>query len=323
MTPQYLDAEERYKQAATPEARLQALEEMAALIPKHKGTEKLQAEIRKKVSQAKKDQEKKRPAARHDPSVIPREGAGRVVLLGPPNSGKSSLLGALTNAEPEVAPYPFTTRLPELGMAPWKDIQFQFVDLPAVSREFMEPWVFAVARTADLALILADHSAPSVLEDVEETEKILQEHKIYTSPPSDDEFVRGAVAVPSILVVNKVDLPGGPENAAVVADVFGGRYQTLSVSSEMSLGLEELMDLVFKKMQIVRVYSKAPGKPADMQSPYTLRVGSTLPDFCGMVHKDFAENLKFARIWGAEKFDGQRVNRDYELCDGDVVELHI
>ncbi|MBP7864807.1 MAG: 50S ribosome-binding GTPase [Acidobacteria bacterium] len=321
LTPQYLDAEEQYKRAATAEEKRAALEEMYALLPKHKGTEKLQAEIKKKLSQLKKDQESAKGPQRHDPTAIPREGAGRVVLVGPPNAGKSALLRALSSAEPEVAPYAFTTRLPEQGMAPWEDIQVQVLDLPAVSREFMENWVPAVIRTGDLALLVADPSSPGVLEEIEEVETILREHKVWLSR-CDGELPRGGIVVRALLVVNKIDL-AGPESAQVVGEFFGDRYPVLAVSAEGGDGVGELRAAIVRELNIVRVYTKIPGKPFVKEKPYALRRGSDLMDLCAMVHKDFSEKLSFARIWGTHKYEGQRVNRDYVLEDGDVVELHL
>ncbi len=322
LTPQYLDAEERYKKAATPEEKQQALEDMYALLPKHKGTEKLQAELKKKLSQLKKDAEGKKGPQRHDPTAIPREGAARVVLVGPPNAGKSALLKAMSKACPEVAPYAFTTRQPEQGMAPWEDVHFQLVDLPAVSREYMETWVPALIRTADLALLVVDPSRPEVLDDIGEVEEILRESKIYLEVPAPG-LLRGEMHIPALLVVNKADLPGVVEGADVVRDLFGDRYEILVVSAEGGEGLAELGGRIFRKLGLVRVYTKIPGKPFVKERPYTLRHGETLDELCALVHKDFAEKLAFARIWSEHKFDGQRVNRDHVMEDGDVVELHL
>lgn len=321
LTPQYLDAEERYKRASSPEERLSALEEMYALLPKHKGTEKLQAELKKKISAAKIDIHQQKSPKRHDPSSIPREGAGRLVLAGPTNGGKSSLLQALTNAQPEIGDWTFTTRLPEQGMVPWEDIQFQLIDLPAISREYMESWVMNVVRSTGLLLLVFDHSSPGVLEEIEETEALLRENKIYLTPP-EEEMLRGGLVLPALLLLNKMDLPGGPANAGVIKEFFGSRYEILPVSARDGQGLEQLKLRFFEMLSLVRVYSKLPGKPPDTGKPFVLKKGSTLEDFCGLVHHDFVEQLKFARVWGSETFDGQRVNRDYTLIDRDVIELH-
>jgi len=193
LTPMYHDAEQRFKQASTPEEKFAALQDMMAQIPKHKGTEKLQAEIKRKLSQVRKEIQKTGKAAkRQDPSNIPREGAGRIVLVGPPNSGKSAILKAMTNAEPEVAPWEFTTRMPEQGMVPWQDIQFQMIDLPAVSLRHMDYWVMNLVRSADLLFIIIDHDKPGALEDIEKVESILLDHKVFLrTPEPEDELPRG------------------------------------------------------------------------------------------------------------------------------------
>jgi ribosome-interacting GTPase 1 len=322
LTPQYLDAEQRYKRAIQPEEKLEALQEMMALIPKHKGTEKLQAEIKRKIAQMRKESQKKGKAARrHDPSNIPREGAGRIVMVGPPNAGKSALLAALTNAQPEIAPWEFTTRLPEQGMVPWKDIQFQLIDIPAISRQYMEYWLMNLVRSADLLFLVVDHSKPGTLEDIEEMDAILREHKIYMQR-TDEDLPRGGVVIPTFLIVNKMDLPDGEENAEVVEEFFGDRFEVLRVSTLTGLNLEPLKSRVFDKMGIVRVYSKMPGKPPESERPYVLEKGQTVEDLCRKVHNDFVDTLKFARIWGPSTFDGQRVTREYVLEDGDIIELH-
>jgi len=139
LTPDYLAAERDYKQAATPAERIAALERMLATVPKHKGTEKIQADLKRRLSQARKESTKKGAAHSVPFYLVEKEGAGQVVLLGPPNAGKSQLVAALTHAHPEVADYPFTTRLPTPGMMSYQNVQIQLIDLPPLSEEFMEP----------------------------------------------------------------------------------------------------------------------------------------------------------------------------------------
>ena len=140
----------------TAAAKIAALEKMLATLPKHKGTEKIQADLRRRLSQARKDSLKKGAGHAAPFYFVEREGAGQVALVGPANSGKSSLLRALTHARPEVADYPFTTRLPMPGMMTYENVQIQLVDLPPLAAEFMEPWLPQVLRNANASVLVLD-----------------------------------------------------------------------------------------------------------------------------------------------------------------------
>src|SRR5437773_7250124 len=158
LTPQYLEAEAEYKRAQTAEERLACLRKMYSLLPKHKASEKLQADLKTRISEAKKeaDQERKSPKKVGVSHKIPKQGAGQYIVLGGPNTGKSSLLTKLTRATPEVAPYPFTTREPHVGMMDWEDVRVQLIDLPPITADFMEAYVSSLTRAADRALLLVD-----------------------------------------------------------------------------------------------------------------------------------------------------------------------
>src|SRR5205823_4433387 len=158
LTPQYLEAEAEYKKAQTAEERLACLKKMYQLVPKHKASEKLQAELKTKLSEAREEVERERrsPKKVGVSHKIPKQGAGQYVLLGGPNTGKSRLLTRLTRAAPEVAPYPFTTREPHAGMMDWEDVRVQLIDLPPVTADFLESYVSSMVRSADAALLMMD-----------------------------------------------------------------------------------------------------------------------------------------------------------------------
>ncbi|MBI3325995.1 MAG: 50S ribosome-binding GTPase [Nitrospinae bacterium] len=325
LTPQYLEADRRFRQAKTPAEKIDALEDMLALIPKHKGTEKMQADLKRRLSKAREEAQKKgKSGARSYGYHVPREGAGQVVLVGPPNSGKSALLAMLTNAEPEVADYPFTTRKPLPGMVEFENIQIQLVDLPPLLPDWTEGWVFALIRTADLALVLVDLASDTCLEQVEHVKAQLATHKIRLAGHRyAGELAAGEAAIPTLLVGNKADGEGAEERAAMLEELYAPEFPVLAMSAATGSHLEALRRALYDGLGILRVYTKAPGKRADSQTPFVLKKGSTVGDVAASVHKDFAAALKFAKIWGGDKYDGQRVTRDYVVQDGDVIELHM
>ncbi|MGE5569839.1 MAG: GTPase [Rhodospirillales bacterium] len=309
LTPEYLAAEREYKSAQTHAEKVAALERMLSTLPKHKGTEKLQADLRRRLSQARKESHKKGPAHAGPFYTVEKEGAGQVVLIGPPNAGKSQLVAALTRAEPEVAEYPFTTRFPTPGMMLYEDVQIQLVDLPPVSAEFMEPWLPQVIRNADLGVLLVDLNDPALLDQIEFIEQTLERHRL---------------ARPPLLAGNKIDLPGAEANLAALQDLYGERYRYIGISAAAGRNLDLFARAVFDALGLVRVYTKAPGKKADLTAPYVLQRGQTVLDAARLVHQDFAEHLKFARLYRSEgSRDGLMVERTHVVEDRDILEFHI
>jgi len=326
LTPQYREAEEKYRQAKTPEEKMAALEEMLAIIPKHKGTEHLQGDIKHRMAKLRSQEEQKTAHGRRTVLYqVEREGGGQVALVGPPNVGKSKLLSRLTNAQPEIGDYPFTTQKPLPGMMEYEDIKIQIVDMPPIAEEFTEPWMAAIARNADAVLLIVDASDGSVLDQIESVLSILEQFRVrlygWDKPVPQDEL---GLIIPrkSILVPSKMDRSESPDNLEVIRDLYADRFPIIPVSSETCSGIEEIRVQIFRMLDIVRVYTKIPGKPADMDTPYVVPRGSTVQDVATMVHKDFAQRLKFAKLWGGTKFEGQMVSRDHVLEDRDIIELH-
>jgi ribosome-interacting GTPase 1 len=325
LTPQYLEAEAEYKKAQTAEDRLSCLKKMYSLLPKHKASEKLQAELKTKISDTKDEveRERKSPKKAGVSYKIPRQGAGQYVLVGAPNTGKSRLLTRLTRATPEVAPYPFTTREPHAGMMDWEDVRVQLIDLPPITADFMEGYVSSMVRVADAALLVVDlgdddgpFGAEAVVDRLAQTKTVL-------SAKVPAEVADAAVQhIKTLLVANKMDLPGAQDRLAMIRELFGDRFPVQAVAAEHGTGLEELRLAIYRFLNVIRVYTKQPGKPPDMTSPFTCPVGSTLVEMAALVHRDFVSNLKSARIWGTGVYDGQTVKRDHVLHDKDLVELH-
>jgi len=321
LTPEYLAAEARYRAAKTDRERLEALREMLRTIPKHKGTEKLQAEIKRKIAQL-RSAPKRRGPARTVLDYIEREGAGQVALAGLPNSGKSTLLARLTNARPEVADYPFSTLRPLPGMMEFEDIQIQLIDLPPLSREYTEPWVYSHIRYSDLVLLVLDLGAEDPEGDLLELIDLLEGAKFHLAaePKTNERIDSGAAVKRGLLVGTKLDLPGARERLAALE---GTELPLVALSTASGEGLEEFKRAVFSALRIIRVYTKEPGKKPDMEQPYILPRGSTVLDVARAIHQDFARKFRYAQLWGSGKFAGQRVPRDHPLQDGDIVEIHI
>jgi ribosome-interacting GTPase 1 len=345
LTPQYLDAEQRFKEAATSAEKLKALRHMMAVIPKHKGTEKLRAELRRKLSRLQDEIEaerRRKGGGRPDPGHVPHEGAGQIALVGAPNSGKSSLVAALTAAHPKIANYPFTTLEPQSGMMDFEDVQVQLVDTPAVSREFMEPWLSELVRRADRVLLVVDLGSDAVLEETETVFARLGERRLRLVPPlpdRDDEephehaedsgSSRDVDQIETLVAANQCDRPGASERlelAREILDVGLGSplpdHALCRVSAATRDGLDVLPRVLFEALRVVRVYTKAPGHKPDHHKPFVLPHGATVLNLAETIHKDIAASLKFARLWGSGRFDGQAVQRDYVLQDRDIVEIH-
>jgi uncharacterized protein len=318
LTPQYLEAERRFRQATTPEEQLAALNEMMATIPKHKGTEHMRADIRRRMAKVRTEAARKRSAGRGPTwQHVPREGAGQIVLVGPPNSGKSRLLAALSHASPVVAPYPFATRIPLPGMVAFENVQIQLVDLPPIAQETAEPWLFALIRQADAALLIADLASDDLLSSVEETLALVGQFNV--------RLVRSGApeeGIPTLMVPAKADVPGASERLEILREMVADRFPLLAVSAEAGMNVDALRAEMFKLLNVIRVYTKAPGqRAADRSAPFVLKRGATVQDAASVVHKDFSERLKYARIWGARTFDGQMVQREHVLEDEDILEL--
>ena len=322
LPPPYFDAEKRFREAKTAPEKIEALEAMLAIMPHHKGTDKLRAGLRKRLSKLRDEQERKKGGSRAALFSVKREGAGQVALVGVPNAGKSQLLAALTNAEPEVGDYPFTTQRPQAGMAPFENVQIQLVDLPPLSVEHTEHWVFNIIRSADLLLLVLDLSQDPV-SDLETIRDILKGQRIFLLGESDEETDPGSFIKKWLLLGNKGDLPKSAEHAAILKELYGERFPLTIISAIEGSGLDMLSSQLFSLLDVLRVYSKRPGHETDLSNPVILKQGSTVLDLGKEIHKDFAAKLNYARIWGEGKYDGQRVNRDYILQDGDIIELHM
>jgi small GTP-binding protein len=316
LPPQYFDVEKKYREARELREKLVYLQEMLAIIPKHKGTEKLQADLKTRISKMKDTISKQKKSGGTGGAwyQVEKQGAGQIVMVGLPNSGRSSLLNSLTNAHAEVALYPFTTNLPQVGMMEYEDIKIQIVDTPPLYDE-APAWLFGLYRNGDVLLIVLDvHS--DVGQDFDAIMDALNARNIF------GEDVDSGDSKKAIIVLNKFD-SGIQDVLESFTTQCKEKFQIISVSTKSGEGIEGLKKLIFATLGIIRVYTKKIGHPIEKRDPVVLKVGTTVIDAAEHIHKDFRKNLKFARLWSDVNYQGLRVEKNHVLVDGDVLEFHV
>ena len=321
LTADFIKARNKLRQAKSPEEKLAALEEMLATIPKHKGTDHMQADIKKRIAKARGASGGSKKGKSSSYEHIPKDGAGQIVLVGPPNAGKSSLIAALTNAKPEIATYPFSTMIPAPGMMAYEDIVIQLIDLPPLAPDYTESWVYSLIRSCDLALVVLDASDGELLRDeYDELLAQLEEKNICLVQECAEATDDRVLQIRARILLAKSDLA----DAETIRDAAASLpLPSLAISTTTGAGLDEMKKALFESLNMVRIYTKLPGQKPDMTEPYTLPVGSQAIDGVKAVHREFSERLKYVRIWGSGRFDGQQVPSDHVLEDGDVIEVHL
>lgn len=323
LTPEYLKADKWFRSATTNEEKILALEQMLRVIPKHKGTDHMRADLRKKLSRLKDiGARQKKVGGKHvDVFHIPRGGSGQVVLIGTPNCGKSSIVGALTKAKVHITDFPFATGAPAPGMAKFEDVSIELVDMPPITADYSAPGQVGTYRNCDLIAIVIDLS-DDVLDQMSVCADYLESHGLLAlgdKPALDDQG--NALGKKAFCICTKSDI-ARPDALDMLKELCDYPFEFVEVSIETGAGVGELMRKIFDLLEIIRVYAKPPGKPADMNDPFTLPIGSTVMDLAREIHRQLADNLKSARIWGAGVHDGQNTQRNHILNDKDIVELH-
>jgi len=286
--PEYFAAEKKYHRAKSKEEKIEALEEMIRALPKHKGAENLLAQFRRRLAKLKKQTTTK--ATAKPKFSIRKEGAAQICIIGLTNSGKSSLLKALTRANVEIADYPYTTKKPEVGMMDFGDIQLQLIEIPST----FDLDVISLLHTCDEILVLLD-ATQDIHKQKEELDKILSKNKLKNKK--------------TIWVLNK-------------AETERTDLTMMNISAKEQIGIEKLKEKIWDGLSLIRVYTKSPRKPKDLPA-LALPKNSTIKEVAKHLHKDFLKNFKFARVFNSSKFSGQKVGLEYKLNDLDVVEIHI
>ena len=318
LTPDYKRADDRFKAATDDAERIEALQEMLRTVPKHKGTEKMQADIKHRLSQLRKSAAR---TAAHgpDPFHIPRSGAGQVTLIGTPNTGKSLLVGRMTKAPVKVTDYPYGTALPVPGMAHFEDVQIELVDTPPVAEGHVPAGLMGLVHSTDIVAVVVDLAA----DPLEQTDLVLglltaRNTALRTAPRK----VLAAGQKSGLVVANKSDMAGS-DAVAALRELYGpAELDVLTTSAATGEGFDRLIARLWDLLASIRVYTKQPGHPADHAKPFTMPIGSTVEDLARLIHRELPEKMKFARLWGHARFDGQQVHRTEPLRDKDIVEIH-
>ena len=320
LPPTYYKLKHQHESAKTDEERLGLLEEMLRIVPKHKGTEKVVSDLRKRIAVLKKStsgKSGKSGGKKGYSEHIPKQGAGQIVMFGPPNSGKSHILAKYTKAKSDVSPTPYTTTVPVVGMLQYENIQFQLIDTPSFMQAnstlyFISPTVLTLLRNCDLCLTVISLASDSLLDELELILTTLNEQNGDVKEP----------IVPFMVAANQLDTIGAKERLEILQEFYAEMFKIYPVSAETGEGIDDLFNAIYNILNIVRIYPKAPGKKLERDDPIVLPNGSTVLDAAMGLHKDF-EDFKLARIWGPNWHDGQPVSRDDVIYDGDVVEFHL
>ena len=320
LTPQYLEAEKNYRAARTTQEKISWLEEMLAVMPKHKGTDHLRAELRTRLAALTKSVDKK-AATQHATTKIEKAGAAQVAVIGPPNTGKSQIVAAATNAKPAVAAYPYTTQTATPGMMHFENVQVQLIDTPPIGEQPPEWWLLNIIRRADALLIVVDLSQDA-LAQADAIVTLLQDKNIQPDNAAARENNEETTAKKALIVGNKADLDYEGRNFRDLQEYFAGKLPVIAINAAGG-NLDELKKQIFQMLNFIRVYTKMPGGKPDMKEPIVLPEGSTLEEAAVAIHKSLARRMKYARVWGSGKFDGVMVKRDHILRDGDIIELHV
>jgi hypothetical protein len=320
LPPQYFEAEKNFRAAKTPQEKIAALEEMLAIMPKHKGTDHLHADLRARIAKLTLEAEKRPGTAKRSGKLITKEGAAQIAVVGPPNVGKSQLLCSVTNAKPLVTDYPFATTSPTPGMMEFENIKIQLIDTPPLAPQSVEWWLAHLLRKADALLIMIDLGA-DVLSQMDAVIIELEKMRISIGIRKTDALILSEQK--ALIVGNKIDLPNASANYQVLQEKYGQQFPMVAISAKERIGLEEMKHKIYQMLNVIRVYTKAPGQKPVFTDPVVLPRGSTLEQAAADVHKDFAAKLKYARLWGSGKHDGVMVKRNHVLADGDIIELHI
>lgn len=325
LTPQYHRAELEFRRAQTAAEQAECLQRMLQLIPRHKGTERLQADLKTRLKETRlRIQQEAAQGGRSSPlGRMPRQGAGRIVLIGAPNSGKSRILRALTRAEPEVSPWPFTTRDPLPGMMAWRDVRVQLIDTPPIAGGSLDTWLLNLIRSADGVALVFDGRSDDAVPETSGVLQALRQRGVCLSTASGfAENDPRAFQVRTLVVATSADDPDCDLRLDMFREQSGGELPVQRVELDRPGSVAGLADALFDLLQVIRVYTRKPGGDVAETDPVTIPRGGTVEDLALQLHEELFQRLSWARVWGQNVHDGQTVGPQHVLSDSDIVELH-
>lgn len=329
LPPQYYELEREYKDERDPREKLRLAQELMAMMPKHKGTDKLQADLKAKISKLKKQVEGSEPAKKHGARFvdtrdhIDKEGAAQIILIGPPNSGKSTILDAVSRARPLIGDYPYTTREPLAGMMNFGTVQLQLIDTPPIASDYMEKFVPPLVRQADLVVLVVDIATPGFESRIEAVFKQLEEKRIILTPKLPDKVDDPRMYYKKTVIAAHKSLEEGADAGRKVLTDLYPDFSVIPTSILDDNLMANFKQAVFEALGVIRVYTKRVGHKADFDDPIILPIGGTVEAAALELHKDFLHKLQYARVWGEGKHEGQRVKNNFVLSDGDIIEFRI
>lgn len=300
LPPQFFKLQEKLKKTKNVEEKIEILKEMLAICPKHKGTERVQEEIKSKISKLRKTLPKK--IKREQIYFVEKEGGGQVILIGPPNSGKTSLLNLICKTNFEVGDYPFTTKLPTPGMFLYQNVLIQLVDTPPLTKDFHPGWMKSLVRQADLILILLDLEKDPK-ENLKEILDIFEEWEIEKEK--------------MLIVGNKFESDISKRSFEILKENFN----IFPISVKEKVNIEKLKEKIFQSLNIIRVYSKEPKKEVDFEKPWILKKGTKLIEWVEEINKEMVKKFQGAKLYKKDLKSFQLVGKDYILEDGDIIEI--
>lgn len=321
LPPLYYEKEKLLRFAQSIPEKIEIIQEMIAIMPKHKGTDRLQADLRAKISRLKKDF-KKQPATRKtDFYHIPKEGAGQCVFIGPPNAGKTHLINALANTEYPIGNYPFTTKKPDVGMMKYQNVQVQIVDMPPLYDDFHPGWIMGIVRNADVVALIFNGCSEKNIRGIPKVFHYLEKGNIKIISPDSNETSDELLLKKGFIIITHIDICEEKHSESLKKK---WNIPVFNVSIYEQDTLKKLNKELFSSLNVIRIYTKRPHKEADLTEPVVLKEGSTVMDAAYHIHKDFAHNLKFARLWREkEEKKGIHISRNEVLKEGDIIEFHI